>query len=328
MIQEILIARDVIAKEIKGLVALDQAFAADSNTVGYDFAQSFIKALDLISNTKGKLIFSGIGKSGHIAKKIASTMSSIGIASVFLHAAEAGHGDLGTIGQNDVVILLSNSGSGQEVDLILKYCNQYKIALIGMTSNPNSILCQHSLVTLLLPKMPEADDHLPIPTVSSCIFLGLGHALIVSMGKRRQVDLAKYGIHHPNGSIGMKFVKVEEIMHIGDSLPLVSFDTDKFNTILMMTTKRMGCTGVVDDSGKLIGIITDGDLRRAFHQDFATAGEIMTPNPLCINQECLANDALQLMQEKMVQQLFIVQNNHVVGIVHWHDLLEYGNESR
>ena len=320
IMQEIKIAQAVVASEIEGLIALNAAFEDDSS-----LSIAFVKALDLISATTGKIIFCGIGKSGHIAKNIASTMSSIGVSALFLHSAEAGHGDLGVIAEGDLVVLLSNSGEGQEIDLILHYCSKLATDVIGITSNPNSSLNSGSSVTLLVPKMPEAHAELPIPTVSSTIIMALGHSLVIAIAKRNQVSPAKYATYHPNGSIGMKFVQIREIMHVMDALPLVRFDADRVSTILMMTSKRMGCTGVVDNYGKLIGIITDGDLRRAFDQDFATAGDIMTQNPLCVIPDCLASTALQLMQKRMVQQLFVVDTNCVIGIVHWHDLLEYSS---
>lgn len=306
-------AQKVIQQEINGLMALKNSLDT-----------SFINAVNFIFNIKGRVILSGIGKSGHIARKVAATLSSTGTPSIFVHSAEASHGDLGMITENDVVMLLSNSGESAELINIIEYCKRFAIPIISISQNPHSTLCKASYISLLLPNIPEAST-ISAPTTSSTMMLALGDALAVVLYEKRGFTKADFKIFHPSGSIGAQLLKIKELMHSGTEMPLVNAKTVAMDAIIEMTTKRLGCVGIIDDAGDFIGIFTDGDIRRHINYDLkhTKISEIMTRNPIIIeSREQLASEALGIMNRKAITNIFIVENKTPVGIIHMHDILK------
>ncbi len=290
------------------------------------FDENYVRAIDLILECKGRIILSGMGKSGHIAKKIAATFASTGTPSFFIHPSEASHGDLGMIAQNDVVILLSNSGETKELRDIIFYCRRFEIPIIAMVRRAESELVKSSTVAFVLSAVPEANE-VKAPTTSTTMMLALGDAIAVSLIDARNFNDEHFGVFHPGGKLGAAFVRVKEIMRKNSHIPLVVENTKMSEVLLEMTSKHLGCTGVINEKQELIGIITDGDLRRHIASDLMShsAKEIMTKDPATIDQEMLAVDAIALMNKKSITSLFVADvNNKAVGILHIHDCLKIG----
>jgi arabinose-5-phosphate isomerase len=289
------------------------------------FGDNYIKAVDLILNCKGRVIVSGMGKSGHIANKIAATFASTGTPSFFIHPGEASHGDLGMITKEDVVILLSNSGETKELKDIIYYCKRFDIAVIGIIRRFESELTKASDVALVLPAIPEANG-VNAPTTSTTMMLALGDALAVTLLEARGFNPEGFGVFHPGGKLGSNFVKAKELMRKNSQIPLTNEEEKMSEVLLEMTSKHLGCTGIIDKNKNLIGIITDGDLRRHIDQNFLDhkAKEIMTKNPVVINQDMLAVEAIAIMNKKAITSLFVVENNVAIGILHLHDCLRAG----
>ncbi len=300
--------------EIEGLKSLFEVFD-----------EKYVKAVDLILNCKGKVILSGMGKSGHVARKIAATFASTGTPAFFIHPGEASHGDLGMISKDDVVILLSNSGETKELRDIIFYCKRFEIPIIGIVRRAESELVASSDVALILSKAPEATQ-INAPTTSTTMMLALGDAFAVSLIDAKKFNSQNFGIFHPGGKIGSAFIRVKDIMRKNDELPLVNLKTKMPEILIEMTSKRLGCTGVVDDNKKLAGIITDGDLRRNMSNNFMeqTAKDIMTLNPQEISQDLLVVEAIALMNKKSITSLFVVANSQIIGAIHLHDCLRIG----
>lgn len=290
------------------------------------FGENYVKAVELILNCKGRVIVSGMGKSGHIANKIAATFASTGTPSFFIHPGEASHGDLGMITQNDVVILLSNSGETKELKDIIFYCKRFEIPIIGIIRRQESELTKASTVPLVLPAVPEA-NLVNAPTTSTTMMLALGDALAVSLIDAHGFNSDKFGVFHPGGKLGSNFLKVRDLMRLGKEVPLVFEDKKMSQVLLEMTSKHLGCTGVFDSKNELIGIITDGDLRRHIDNNFLdhTAAEIMTKNPITTLPDTLAVEAIAVMNKKSITSLFAVdEQKKTVGILHLHDCLRSG----
>lgn len=290
------------------------------------FGENYVKAVDLILNCQGRVVVSGMGKSGHIGKKIAATFASTGTPSFFIHPSEASHGDLGMIAQNDVVILLSNSGETKELKDIIYFCKRFEIPVIGIIRRAESELTKASTVALVLPAIPEA-NHVNAPTTSTTMMLALGDALAVSLIDARGFNSEKFGVFHPGGKLGSHFLKVSELMRVEKQIPLVTENQKMSEVLVEMTSKHLGCTGVIDASEKLLGIITDGDLRRHIDQKFLDhfAFEVMTKNPVTTTAETLAVEAIAVMNKKSITSLLVLSDaKKVVGILHLHDCLRAG----
>ena len=290
------------------------------------FDENYIKAVDLILNCKGRVIVSGMGKSGHIAHKIAATFASTGTPAFFIHPAEASHGDLGMITKNDVVILLSNSGETKELKDIIYFCKRFEIPIIGIIRRAESELTSASTVALVLPAIPEANS-VNAPTTSTTMMLALGDALAVSLIDAHGFNSERFGTFHPGGKLGSNFLKVKELMRAGKDTPRVFAQQQMTEVLLEMTSKNLGCTAVISEAKKLLGIITDGDLRRHLMADILhqTAEKIMTKNPITTNAETLAAEAIAVMNKKSITSLLVLdEEKKLVGILHLHDCLRSG----
>ena len=307
--------------------ALNALSAALSNGLGADFT----RALDTLQATKGRVIVSGMGKSGHIARKIAATLSSTGTPAHFVHPAEASHGDLGAIARHDSLLLLSWGGETSELGDLISYSRRFAIPLIGIAANPDSTLLQAADVKLLLPRAPEACPNGLAPTTSTTMMLALGDAIAVALMERKGFSPDDYRDFHPGGSLGRALIRVCDLMHGKNELPLVSPDAVMRDVIVKMTSGGKGfagVVGVVDAGGKLIGIITDGDVRRHVERDLLDrkASDVMTASPRTVAPGMLAAEALGLMNNgtPKVTSLFVVEAEKPVGILTVHDCLRAG----
>jgi len=291
---------------------------------------AFSAALGLLSGVTGRVVVTGMGKSGHVARKIAATMASTGTPALFVHPGEASHGDLGMITRSDAVVALSNSGETSELSDIVAYTRRFGIPLIGVTSRAASPLAEQSDVALVLPAAPEACPLGLAPTTSTTMMLALGDAIAVALLERRGFSASDFRELHPGGQLGRALLKVSDIMHQGDAMPVCRLDTPFSEVILEMTAKRLGCVGVLDDSGRLAGIITDGDLRRHLDPGLLgqRAGVVMSPGPKTIRPKALVAEALRIMNEKAITTLFVVDPDNTpgrpLGVVHIHDCLRVG----
>ena len=287
----------------------------------------FAEAVQMILSTKGRLVVAGIGKSGHVARKIAATFASTGTPAYFVHGSEASHGDMGMIVGDDTCLLLSKSGETSELSDLVGYTRRFGIRLISITANPESTLAQKSDVALVLPNVPEVCAIGMAPTTSTTLSLALGDALAVAVMKQKGFDPASFHRFHPGGKLGAQFLRVGELMYTGDAVPLVAEDAAMPDVLMRMTGTGYGVAIVVRD-GVLCGIITDGDLRRMLQKNpdisLVRAKDIMSTNPKTIPGETLAVDALQLMRENNITQVIVVDNNQYKGIVHLHDILNEG----
>lgn len=287
---------------------------------------SFNKVIDLILTSTGRVIVTGMGKSGHIARKIAATFASTGQPSIFVHPAEASHGDMGMITPQDIVLALSNSGETAELANIIDYTRRYRIPLIALTRRQESTLSQHAEFSFVLPDSPEACPMNLAPTTSTTMMLAFGDALAVSLLKARHFTAADFKVFHPGGSLGGRLHKVADKMHAGPNLPLVPTHAVMGEVIVLISEKGFGCAGVVDEQQQLIGIITDGDLRRHMSPDLLKQSvlDVMTRKPTTVEGGLLMTEALALMNHKKITALFVVENNVPIGIIHIHDFLRAG----
>ena len=286
------------------------------------------KALDLLQNTKGRVIVTGMGKSGHIARKMAATFASTGTVSFFVHPAEASHGDLGMISDDDVIIAISYSGESKELSDILIYAKRHNIPLIAITRNPQSALGKNSSLVLKLPDNGEACPLGLAPTSSTTATIVLGDVLAVDLMESRGFSATDFRQRHPGGKLGAILCKVSDIMHKGDDVPLLKEDAIMQDALLVMSEKMLGCVGIVDNDGHLSGIITDGDLRRWMSPSIITekVSKVMTKNPKVIGPDALIVDAVNMMNNtgRGITNLFVVQEGKPVGVIHIHDCLKAG----
>ncbi len=293
---------------------------------GLDYS-SLSKALDLMQNSSGRIIITGMGKSGHIGKKIAASLASTGTPSFFVHPAEASHGDLGMITEKDVVVAISNSGESKELVDILNYCKRFGIALISITKNPDSSLGKAGDVVLLLPNNGEACPLGLAPTSSTTATLVLGDILTIGLIDRKGFSKTDFNDRHPGGKLGSILQRVSDLMHSGESIPVLHETSGMQAVLLEITSKRLGCVGFINDKGVLTGILTDGDLRRCLSASILEekAVNIMTKNPKVVTPDMLASEALKIMNTKKITNLFAVDSeNKPVGVIHIHDLLTNG----
>jgi arabinose-5-phosphate isomerase len=308
------VGRRVLSVEAEALGQLAQSLGAP-----------FSEAVEAIVKAKGRVVCTGIGKSGHVARKIAATLASTGTPAMFVHAAEASHGDLGMVGPDDVVLALSKSGEVRELADILAYTGRFTIPLIGITAAADSALGKASTILLLLPDAPEATAYVGAPTTSTTLQMALGDALAVALLERRGFTASDFKVFHPGGKLGAQLQTVRDLMHAGDELPIVAPEAPMPQALLVMTEKRFGCVGVEGADGKLAGVITDGDLRR--HMDGLmdhTAGEVMTASPQTATPDMLAAEALKLMEDRRITVLFVIEHGRPAGILHIHDILRAG----
>lgn len=316
-------ARRTVALEMEGLAALRAALeAGHEDGLGHRLEQ----ATALILAAEGRVILTGMGKSGHVGRKIAATLASTGTPAYFVHPGEASHGDLGIIRNEDVVIALSWSGEAPELSDIVAYTRRFGVKLIAITASAGSALGSAADVALILPVMPEACPNGLAPTTSTTMQMALGDALAVALLSLRGFTATDFRQFHPGGKLGSQLRKVREIMHAGTAVPLVPAGAMLSEAIVEMTGKRFGVTGVVDGTGRLIGVVTDGDLRRAFEGAFVDrpVTEVMNARPRTIAPDLLAQEALALMNSLRITSLFVMEGDQPTGILHLHDLLRTG----
>jgi arabinose-5-phosphate isomerase len=307
----------------RGVLATEAA-ALSSLAAGLD--ERFVRALDLLGRASGRVVVTGMGKSGHVARKIAATLASTGTPAMFVHPAEASHGDLGMITPADAVLALSNSGETPELADLVDYARRFAIPLVAVTGRAESTLALHADVALILAPAPEACPMGLAPTTSTTQMLGLGDALAVALLARKGFTAADFRLFHPGGRLGRRLLRVRDLMHVGEEIPLADAATPMDTAILQMTAGRFGCLGLVAEDGTLAGVITDGDLRRAMAPDLLArpAASVMTRTPRTIGPEALAAEAMRLMNEARITALFVTDCGRPVGILHVHDLLRAG----
>lgn len=312
-------ARQVLSIEASAIAALAERLD-----------ERFDRALALLAGCAGKVVVTGMGKSGLICRKIAATLTSTGTPALFLHAAEATHGDAGVFMKGDAVVALSSSGESDEIVRLLPLIKRMALPLIALTGDPSSTLAKAADVVLDVSVAEEACPLGLAPTASTTAALALGDALAVALLDRKGFGPEDFAVLHPAGALGRRFLKVADLMHQGEAIPLVGLQTPFHDTLLEITGKRLGITGVVDERGDLSGVITDGDLRRAFERiadvRAAVAADLMTRNPKTITQSALAAQAVAVMERYSITALFILRNNSrkPAGIIHLHDLLKAG----
>ncbi|MEL6792160.1 MAG: KpsF/GutQ family sugar-phosphate isomerase, partial [Pseudomonadota bacterium] len=304
-----------------------EALSAFADALGSGFAD----AVELLAGVEGRIVVCGIGKSGHVARKVAATFASTGSPAQFLHASEAAHGDLGMLTSRDAAVILSNSGETKELAAVIRYCARYRIPMIGVASRETSALMRAADVALLLPRAPEACPAGLAPTTSTTLTMALGDALAVALMERRGFTSADFHEFHPGGALGAQLVKVREIMHQGEEMPIVGAAKPMDEVLIEMTSKGFGIAGVVNEQGALIGVITDGDLRRNMDGLLGkTAGDVATRDPQTISPDMLASAALGRMNDpdRPTTCLFIVDPDDETaapqGVLHMHDALRAG----
>ena len=289
-------------------------------------AENLTKALDFMQNSKGRIIITGMGKSGHIGRKIAASLASTGTPSFFVHPAEASHGDLGMITEDDVVVAISNSGESRELIDILNYCKRFGIKLIAITKNAESSLGKAGDVVLELPNNGEACPLGLAPTSSTTATLVLGDILTVGMIERKGFSKEDFNDRHPGGKLGSILKRVSDLMHTGQEMPILDENSNMQAVLLEMTSKRLGCVGFINQTGDLTGILTDGDLRRCLSSKILEekAIDLMTRNPKTVSPNAMTAEALKIMHDKKITNLFVLEGKKPIGVIHIHDLLNNG----
>jgi arabinose-5-phosphate isomerase len=306
----IALAKEVIAIEIDGLSKL-------SDSIG----QPFCDAVSLLLQATGRVVFSGMGKSGHIARKIAATMASTGTPSFFVHLSEAAHGDLGMIKKGDVMVLISNSGETSEAVQVIRYCKKIGVKIIAITAGEKSLVMRSADVGLLIPDAKEACAIGLAPTTSATMMMCLGDALSVVLMQNRGFTRPNFLDLHPGGKLGLMLSPIVTIMAKLDALPIVHHGDTMDNVIIEITAKSFGIAGVLDDDGKLIGTITDGDLRRKISDIMnAKAGDVMTDNPVTVDTTAILNDVVAILSQNKITSIFVCDQGEPVGLIHMHHL--------
>ena len=310
--------RRTLSLEMSGISQLSESLSADA-----------VDVVRRVAGLKGRLICAGVGKSGHVARKIAATLASTGTPASYVHPAEASHGDLGMITADDAVLALSNSGETKELGDIIAYCRRFGVPLIGMTAGAESTLAKGSDILLLCPKAAEACGETRAPTTSTTMMMAFGDALAVALIEARGFTATDFARYHPGGALGSALARVDELMHAGDAMPLAPELASMGDALIVMSEKGFGCVGVTDGAGKLSGIVTDGDLRRKMGPDLISQSvkSVMTPSPITTTPGALASDALRIMTagNRKITQLFVCdETGKPVGLLHIHDLLRAG----
>ena len=305
-------AKNTLSTEIKELKNLSKIFN-----------NNFYKAVILLSKVKGRVIVTGVGKSAHIGNKISATLASTGTPSYLIHATEASHGDLGGITKDDCILAISNSGETSELKNIISYSKRFDIPMVSISSNSKSTLHKNSTVGIVYKKPVEACPHNLAPTSSTTLMLVIGDCIAMALLELKGFKSSQFKSFHPGGNLGKDLQKVSEIMHVGSSLPLAKENDKMSKTLITMTKKSFGCIGVIDSKKNLIGIITDGDLRRSMNNNLFNlkASNLMTKRPSTGNKDMLVGEALNIMNYKKITSLFICEKNKPIGIIHVHDLL-------
>jgi arabinose-5-phosphate isomerase len=309
-----------IETERRGLEALERA-------LGDGLAEPFSRAVEMIGGITGRVIVTGVGKSGHIGAKLAATLASTGTPAFFVHSAEANHGDLGMIAHDDAIVAMSWSGETAELKGILTYCRRFSIPLIAITSGATSSLGREADVVILLPKEQEACPHGLAPTTSTLLQLAIGDALAVALMEARGFTAGDFHVFHPGGKLGASLTHVADIMHTGEHVPLVLRGTPMSEAIVILSRKRFGCVGVLDEAGRLCGIVTDGDIARNLSRNLGelNVDDIMTGNPKTVRPTTLATGAMAVLNNNNISALIVVdEDRRPLGLVHFHDLLRIG----
>lgn len=312
-----------IASALRTLEAESSGLTALSAALQNGLGEAFQAAVKVLGSAEGRVIVSGIGKSGHVGRKIAATFASTGTPAFFIHPSEAAHGDLGMITSKDVLVAISWSGETIELKNLVTYSRRFGVPMISITSRATSALGQASDIVIELPRASEACPHGLAPTTSTTMQLVIGDCLAVALLEARGFTATDFKVFHPGGSLGAQLKFVADLMHKDERLPLARVDEPMTGALVTMTQKALGCLGVIDGDGRLVGIVTDGDLRRHMGPDLlaATAGQIMTPNPKTIKPTTLASSALDILNKSRITALFVVDAGRPVGLVHVHDLL-------
>ena len=315
-----------VASALRTLETEGEGLAALVAAMCDGLGSAFIAAADAIRKARGRVIVTGVGKSGHVARKIAATLASTGTPACFVHAADASHGDLGMITSDDVMLVLSWSGETEELKDLINYSRRFRIVLIAITVNVESTLGKAADIVLALPESREACPHNLAPTTSSLMQLALGDALAIALLESRGFTAIDFGVFHPRGKLGAALKFVRDIMHPGTAVPLIGQGAPMSEAIVEMSAKGFGCVAVTDGNGKLAGVITDGDLRRHMRGDLlqTPVDKVMTVLPKTVKPDQLASEALQLLNASKITALIVVDKERPVGIVHFHDLLRAG----
>jgi arabinose-5-phosphate isomerase len=319
-------ARLLIESTLRTLEAETGGIAALVAAIQDGLAQPIVSAIETIRAARGRLIVTGMGKSGHVAHKIAATFASTGTPAFFVHPGEASHGDLGMITADDVIMALSWSGETAELKDLINYSRRFRIGLIAITADPESTLAKAADVVLTLPQAREACPHNLAPTTSSLMQLALGDALAVALLESRGFTALKFRELHPGGRLGAKLKFIRDVMHTGEAVPLARLGTEMSVALVEMTAKGFGCVGICDTEGRLVGIITDGDLRRHMRPDLLAArvDDVMTKNPKTVAGDQLVTEALELLNSRKITAVIVLDAGKPAGIVHLHDLLRAG----
>ena len=319
-------ARQAVASAIRTLATEREGLVTLMDAIGNGLGAMFAASVDRLAAAQGRIIVTGMGKSGHVARKVAATFASTGSPSHYVHPAEASHGDLGMVRPEDVIIALSWSGETTELADIIGYAKRFRVPLIAITSNPESTLGRQAEVCLALPKAREACPNGLAPTTSTTMQLALGDALAVALLERRGFTAEHFRVFHPGGRLGAQLKHVRDIMHTGDRLPIVPLGMLMADALVVHSEKSFGCAIVVDQHGHLAGIVTDGDIRRHMSGDLLArpVDEVMTPTPLTIAPGMLVAEALELIETRKKGALIVAEGRKPVGLVHVLDLLRVG----
>ncbi|MGK6311933.1 KpsF/GutQ family sugar-phosphate isomerase [Neorhizobium sp. DT-125] len=322
-----LVEHDVVDSALRTIAFGKQGLDALERALQNGLGDSFRKATEIIGDIDGRVIVTGVGKSGHIGRKIAASLASTGTPAFFVHPVEANHGDLGMIAAVDVVLALSWGGETAELQGIISFTRRFSIPLIAMTSGALSTLAREADVVLLLPKEQEACPHGLAPTTSTLMQLAMGDALAVALLEARGFSATDFRVYHPGGKLGAMLSHVSDLMHTGDRIPLVEKGTPLPVAVMTLSEKRFGCVGVLDEEGRLCGIVTDGDLARGLNLNLGEmiVDDIMTQNPKTVGKETLATAAMAVLNKHNISALMVVDGDRrPIGIVHFHDLLRIG----